>query len=69
MVHCTQNIQSIIMVTLISNIATATSRARQRNGVLRMCAKGPRDVQNTACTAEMSVTFVNCIKIAQIHAQ
>ena len=33
-----------------------TSRARQRNGVVQRCAKAPRDVQNAARAAEMSVT-------------
>ena len=46
------------MVTLFSYIATATSRARQRNGVVRRCAKAPRDVQNAARAAEKRVTIV-----------
>ena len=39
---------------LISDIATATSRARERDGVVRRCAKAPRNVQNAARSAEMS---------------
>ena len=50
-----QNI--VTLVTLISDIAMATSRARQRNGVVQRCAKGPRGVQNAARAAEVSVTI------------
>ena len=46
------------MGALISDVAMATSRARQRNGVVQRCAKAPRDVQNAARAAEMSVTNV-----------
>ena len=48
------------VVTLFSDIAMATSRARQRNGVVRRCAKAPRDVQNAARAAEKSVTIMSC---------
>ena len=34
----------------ISDIVTATLQARQRNGVLRTCAKAPRDVQSATLT-------------------
>ena len=44
------------MVTLFSDIAMATSGALQRNGVVRRCAKAPRDVQNAKRAAEMSAT-------------
>ena len=42
------------MGALISDIATATSRVRQCNGVFLRCAEGPHDVQNAARAAEMS---------------
>ena len=45
------------MVTLFSDIATVTSRARQGNGVVWSCAKASRDVQNAARAAEKSVTI------------
>ena len=44
----------ILMVTLICDIARATSKACQCNGVLQTCALGPRDVQKAALTTEMS---------------
>ena len=47
---------SSILVTLFSDIATATSPARQCNGVVQRCAKAPRDVQNAMRAAEKSVT-------------
>ena len=43
-----------LMVTLICDIARATSKACQCNGVLQRCALGPRDVQKAALTTEMS---------------
>ena len=43
------------LVTLFSDIVMATSRARQRNGVVRRCAKAPHNVQNIARAAEKSV--------------
>ena len=42
------------MDALISDMATATPQARQHNGVVRRCAKAPRDVQNAVHAAEMS---------------
>ena len=47
------------LVILFSDIAMATSRARQRNGVVQRCAKAPRNVQNAARAAEKSVTTDN----------
>ena len=41
------------MGALVSDITTATSRTRQRNGVVQRCSKVPRDVQNVARAAEM----------------
>ena len=46
------------LVTLISDVAMATSRARQGNGVVQRCVKGPRDVQNAARAAKMSAPIV-----------
>ena len=34
------------------HIATTLSQTRQRNGIIRRCAKGLRDVQNAARAAE-----------------
>ena len=44
----------ITLGELISDIATATSCTHQCNGVVRRCAKVPRDVQNAARAAELS---------------
>ena len=50
------------MVTLFSDITMAMSQARQRDAVVRRCAKGPRDLQKAARAAEKSVTNDNHLK-------
>ena len=41
------------------HITTTMSQTCQRNGILRRCAKRPRNVQNAACAAETNTTSVS----------
>ena len=50
--------KKVTLMTLISYVAMATSRACQCNGVVQRCVKGSRDVQNAARAAEMSAPIV-----------
>ena len=40
------------------HIATTLSQTRQRNGILRRCEKGHRDVQNVARAAEKNAPIL-----------
>ena len=41
------------------HLTTTMSQTCQRNGILRRCAKRPRNVQNAACAAETNTTSVS----------
>ena len=50
------NYNAIDWVYSFLHIATTMSQTRQRNGILRRCAKAHRDVQNAACAAEKNAS-------------
>ena len=57
---------SIRVGALISDIATATSRADQCNGIVQWCAITNRDVQNAARAADMSASSIHIVTMLML---